>query len=1076
MFATTRRKQLAIGLALLAVLLGLFLWFNRIPKLDVVEADLAAAAAPEVECFQGFCLESEPDSSLLSRWWGFSLAYLRLVSLGMGFAFLMAGLTETFLLPAGGGGWALPGKRGRLLTQLTGGLVVGPAMNLCSACIVPVANAFRQRGANAAAAVSIVHGSSTLNVPALLMAALVFTPMLAGSRVGVSLIAALLLGPLVAWLAGRGRDALELPRVRPAELRPNGPHPNPPPQGEGIDGGDVAPVAGGGGVGAGDGMVGDVAPVAGGGMVGVAAPADGGMVGAGDDASWGAVLVGGLRAWVWASLRYAVRLAPVMVLAGFGSALAIQWVSPETVGRYLGNDVQGVAVAATLGVLINVPLLFEIPLVAALLLVGMGEAPAATLLFAAAAGGPVTFWGLLRSMPKRAVAALAAATWALGAAAGLGILFISPLAGQDVGLKAGAAGLRAPVSVADGGDAALSGLDGASGPLRIDRIEPAVVATGGGVLVTVHGAGFVDGAGVAIDGAESAWAFLGPGRLVVLTPPHSPGMADVVVTNPDGESVSLPGALAYQPPVFDEVGERAGVAFTHYRDLLDIIPLGAGVVVFDYNNDGRTDIYVSATPDLAGLAPDSDGESALYRNNGDGTFTDVARDAGVLDADAKGNGGCAADYDNDGDQDLFVANWGDSKLFRNEGNGRFVDVAPAAGLADPDATYRTMGCAWGDFDRDGALDFVVVRHIDESNPDAFTKRLYYFDVRPLALFHNNGDGTFAEVTHLLEGSTEGPAREEGAYGNVWGAGFQPAWMDYDNDGDLDLYVVNDFGEYIQPNVLWRNDGAGDVGDWVFTDVSELSGAGAAMFGMGLAVSDYNSDGFLDLFVTNIGDNVLLAGDGDSGFQDVATDVGVAAGDFRRQQRVSWGAVFMDYDNDGYEDLYVASGYLDTDDINRREQPNLLFRNDGAGGFEDVSAVSGAADWGTGRGAAYADFNGDGCLDLYVVNLGRSAEAGEPARLYINRCQWGNNWLMVKTVGTVSNRDGIGARVSVVARGRTQIREITAGGSNSSQNMLPAHFGLGQVGSVDELRVRWPSGAVQVLRDVGVNQVLTVVEP
>ena len=249
-----------------------------------------------------------------------------------------------------------------------------------------------------------------------------------------------------------------------------------------------------------------------------------------------------------------------------------------------------------------------------------------------------------------------------------------------------------------------------------------------------------------------------------------------------------------------------------------------------------------------------------------------------------------------------------------------------------------------------------------------------------------------------------------------------------------------------------------------------------MFGMGLAVSDYNSDGFLDLFVTNIGDNVLLAGDGDSGFRDVATDVGVAAGDFRRQQRVSWGAVFMDYDNDGYEDLYVASGYLDTDDINRREQPNLLFRNDGAGGFEDVSAVSGAADWGTGRGAAYADFNGDGCLDLYVVNLGRSAATGEPARLYLNRCQWGNNWLMVKTVGTVSNRDGIGARVSVVAGGRTQIREITAGGSNSSQNMLPAHFGLGRAGAVDELRVRWPSGAVQVLRDVGVNQILTVVEP
>ena len=205
MFAAKRRKQLAIGLVLLALLLGLFLWFNRIPKLDVVEADLAVVGGAEVECFQGFCLEREPESTLLSRWWDFSLAYLRLVSLGMLFAFLTAGLAETFLLPPGGlgGGWAGRGARGRLLAQLGGGLVVGPAMNLCSACIIPVANAFRQRGAGAAAAIGIVHGSSTLNIPALLMAALVFTPILAGSRVGISLIAALLLGPLVAWLAGR---------------------------------------------------------------------------------------------------------------------------------------------------------------------------------------------------------------------------------------------------------------------------------------------------------------------------------------------------------------------------------------------------------------------------------------------------------------------------------------------------------------------------------------------------------------------------------------------------------------------------------------------------------------------------------------------------------------------------------------------------------------------------------------------------------------------------------------------------------------------------------------------------------
>ena len=493
-----------------------------------------------------------------------------------------------------------------------------------------------------------------------------------------------------------------------------------------------------------------------------------------------------------------------MVLAGFASSLVIQWISPETVGEYLGNNLQGVAIAATLGLLINVPLMFEIPLVAALLLVGMGEAPAATLLFAAAAGGPVTFWGLMRAMPRRAVASLAAATWVLGIIAGLGILTVSPLVGgEGVGIRASVTSETEEES--DHLSRWLGTSASAASEPRIDRIEPAAVGTGGQVLVTVHGSGFVNGAGVTLGGVEAVWGFFGPDRLVALAPPHTPGTVDVEVTNPDGSSVSLTGALTYRLPVFEEVGEQAGVAYTHYRDLLDIIPLGAGVVVFDYNGDELHDIYITSTPNLSDLAPGTEGENALFRNNGDGTFTDMAKAAGVSDAEAKSNGGCAADYDNDGDQDLFVANWGASKLFRNEGDGKFTDTAQAAGLADPDATYRSMGCAWGDYNRDGALDFIVVRHIDESDHDAFSQREYYLGVRPLALFHNDGDGTFTEVTHLL-GATAHPSRAEGVYGNIRGAGSQPAWLDFDNDGDLDLYVVNDLGEHIHPNVLWRNDG------------------------------------------------------------------------------------------------------------------------------------------------------------------------------------------------------------------------------------------------------------------------------
>ena len=1018
MLRTAHGKRRVTGLILLAVLLTLFLWFNRIPKLDTVQADLAGVTAPAAECFQGFCIDNGPDSTLLSRWWDFSLSYFKLVTVGMLFAFLVAGLTEVFLFPQNGaqGTWSQGGIRGSIK-----GLMVGSAMTLCSACIVPISSAFRRRGAGIETTLAIVQGSCTMNLPALVMAIMVFTPMLAGTRIGLSLVGALLLGPLVVLAVGKEqRNAAR---------------------------GDAGPV------------------IESAGLIDL-------------DAPWRQIIKEGLWDWVFASTRYLIRLGPIMVLAGFASALAIQWISPDTVSRYLGDNLTGVALAATLGLLINVPLLFEIPLVAALLLVGMGTAPAATLLFAAAAGGPITFWGLVRVMPKKAVAVFAAATWTLGLAGGLAILVIGPLFGGDgpaLRVSGASASESGGPAVGAGGSASIQST--LPGELRLTILEPNIASTLGEVLVTVTGSGFVDGASITIDGVEAAWAYLNENTMTAWVPPHGPGTVDVAITNPDGQRSALPGGLTYQQPIFFEVGEQAGVAFTHYRDILDIIPLGAGVVVFDFNGDGEQDIYITSTEDIADLALDTRGRNSLYRNNGDGTFTDVAVQAGVSDLTGKGNGGCAADYDNDGDQDLFVANWGSSKLFRNEGDGTFSDVTADAGVTDPDETYRSMGCAWGDYDRDGQLDLIVVRHIDESNPDAFTLRVYYIDVRPLVLYHNNGDGTFTDVTDLLGGAAS-PDRTSGAFGNIWGAGFQPSWVDFDNDGDSDLYVVNDFGEYVQPNVLWRNDGPGDDGSWVFTDVSSTSGADFAMFGMGIAISDYNADGYFDFFITNIGDNRLLTSNADgASFVDRAAEAGVAVGTFRRQQRVSWGAVFFDYDNDGYEDLYFASGWLDTGDINRRDQPNMLFRNNGGDGtFTNVSAISGAADWGAGRGVVYADFNGDGCLDLYLTNLGRSAILGEQAKLFQNRCEWGNNWIIIKTVGTASNRDGIGARITVVTGEHSQIREVTAGASNKSQNMLPVHFGLGKSERIDSIEILWPSGERQTLFNVGPNQSITVTEP
>ncbi len=366
LFNTSLKRKRVVGFTILAVLLFLFIWFNRIPKLDIVGEDLIAASAAGAECFQGLCIDGNPETSLLSRWWLFSLTYLKLVTLGMIFAFLVAGLTEVFLFPPEAlSTWTQRGIRGSLR-----GLIIGSAMNLCSACIVPVSSAFRRRGAGIETTLAIVQGSSTMNLPALIMAAMVFTPMLAGTRIGLSVVGALILGPIVAALVGRSEK--DPPVTVPMVVLP-----------------ESAPE------------------------------------------SWRLILIEGLPAWLWTSIKYLFRLGPLMVVAGLASGMAIQWVSPETVDKFLGNNVLGVATAATFGILINVPLLFEIPLVAALLLVGMGTVPAATLLFVAAAGGPITFWGLAKVMSKRTVVTFATATWSLGAVAGLGILSVGLIFGDE---------------------------------------------------------------------------------------------------------------------------------------------------------------------------------------------------------------------------------------------------------------------------------------------------------------------------------------------------------------------------------------------------------------------------------------------------------------------------------------------------------------------------------------------------------------------------------------------------------------------------------------------------------------------
>ncbi len=932
---TALQKKRAVGLVLFLVILSLFFAFNRFPKLDIVGGDLDVVTATEVQCFQGFCIEREPGSNFLTRWWVFSVTYLRLVTVGMMFAFLVAGLTESFLFPDSSGTRYISGGTFKRTLK---GLAVGPVMNLCSACIVPVSRAYERRGGGIEGAIAMVQGSATLNIPALAMVFFVFTPLLGLSRLVLALVGALILGPIVVFAVRKSRrDEDAGPGSLPIQQHQ-------------------------------------------------------------ETSPWGPALTEAFRDWARTSIGYLVRMGPIMIAAGFASGLAIQWISPETVSRYLGNDLMGVAIAATLGIAINVPLLFEIPLVALLLLLGMGTAPAATLLFAAAAGGPVTFWGLARIMPRRATVVFAGATWALAAIGGMAVLGIGALIWEE----ADVVGLR---------------------------------------------------------GAEAA---------------QTSDASTSEAPPPSRES-----STADETPSFIDVSLAAGIDFVHRRvnggvvagspgsevddkgSYLDV-NTGAGALVLDFNNDGFQDIYVT----------NSEGPNALYRNEGDGTFTDVAVAVGVDDPQGVGNGGCAADYDNDGDQDLFVTSFGSSKLFRNNGNGQFTDVTGVAAVDNQDVTHRSTGCAWGDYDRDGSLDLIVVRHLATWAPEFLNDRVPYAEnVRSLALYHNNGDGSFTDVTPLL-GDTLALRDGDGkVINNISGAGYQPGWVDFDNDGDLDLYVVNDYGRVVHPNVLWRNDGAAEDGSWEFLDVSESSGADVIIDGMGLAIGDYDLDGFLDFYMSNTNRNALLRNNGDGlTFTNTTVEAGAEIG-IKNKQSVDWATMFFDYDNDGLEDLYIVSGFLKgLLHGNPVQQPNILLRNKGDGTFSDVSSGSGVDDEGIGRGGVYLDFNKDGCLDLFVANLGQSA------KLFQNACGDNNNWLEIKTVGSLSNRDGIGARITMVAGGTTQIREISGGSSQMGQNMMAAHFGLDASAVADSVTITWPSGKVQTLTDVDANRRLTVIEP
>ena len=487
-----------------------------------------------------------------------------------------------------------------------------------------------------------------------------------------------------------------------------------------------------------------------------------------------------------------------------------------------------------------------------------------------------------------------------------------------------------------------------------------------------------------------------------------------------------------------------------------------GVCVLDFDGDGWPDLFFANGTDRHSWNRKKGPSDRLYRNNRDGTFSDVTGPAGLRDS-AWGMGCVTADYDNDGDTDLYVTNYGPNFLYRNQGSGTFSEVGVTGPVADPG---WSTGAAFGDYDKDGHLDLYLANYLEfdfeKSSGDPQYCAYAGVDVAcgprglPGAqdrLFRNKGDGTFEDVS-----DPSGVSASERSYG------FQPLWTDVDLDGDLDVFVANDSN----PNFLWRNNG-----DGTFTEISLLMGLaynqdGREQANMGVDVGDYDGDGLLDLYSTNFSNDYhVLYQNKRTYFADATFSAQVAQATFRY---LGFGAILADFNNDFRADIFVANGHI-YPEVDRFKlgteyrQPNQLFENRGDGTFVDVgeSLGEGLGIVKSSRGAACLDWDRDGDLDIVVVNLDDSVD------LLRNDAPSRSNFLQIYLRGHASNRDGIGARVTATLGERTHSQELHAGSSYLSDSQRVFHFGLGHRSIVHRLEIIWPTGQRQEFKDVAANR-------
>jgi hypothetical protein len=555
----------------------------------------------------------------------------------------------------------------------------------------------------------------------------------------------------------------------------------------------------------------------------------------------------------------------------------------------------------------------------------------------------------------------------------------------------------------------------------------------------------------------------------------------------------LLAADATLPVVFTDVSAASGLlsaknmsgSATNKQFLLE--EMGCGVALFDYDNDGWLDIFLVNGTSFVPAERDRHPTSYLFHNNRDGSFTDVTKKAG-LTRSGWGQGCCVGDYDNDGYDDLFVTYWGHNVLYHNNGDGTFTDVSEKAGVAGTGNSWGA-GCCFLDYDRDGHLDLFIANYVNfevSGAPKPGEAGYCNYNDIPVPcgpqgfaggtnlLYRNRGDGTFADVSQQ-----SGIARPSGPSRMVFvGRNWQPtgsygmgaAAADFDNDGWPDIYVASDSA----PSLLYRNNRDGTFRETAVSAGAALDENGVALSGMGAAVADYDGDGWLDIARTDFSEQVttLYRNYGNGAFEDASIKAGLGV----NRKYLGFGVGFFDFDNDGWKDLFLANGHVYSQIANHKlhvsyREPKILYRNLRNGRFEDVSSKMGAAlrAENVARGCAFGDFDNDGDVDVIINNL------DGPPTLLRNDGGNKNNWIMIKCVGTKSNRSAIGTRVKVTCGDHSQIDEVMSGSSYYSQNDFRLHFGLGSATKVDRVDLTWPSGVKESFPNLPANRLIVVQE-